>query len=79
MACGLPVIAEGIGGIPEYVNVECGILTTPGSDEALADAIRKLAASPGLRATMAIAARKHAESLSWPRIAARMQEIYQSL
>ncbi|BAO45434.1 glycosyltransferase [Thiolapillus brandeum] len=36
MACGTPVVATGIGGIPEVVNSDCGLLTEPGDIEALA-------------------------------------------
>ena len=36
---GLPVVATRVGGIPEMVNDECGILVTPGNDNELAEAI----------------------------------------
>ncbi|NMC57815.1 MAG: glycosyltransferase family 4 protein [Candidatus Methanofastidiosa archaeon] len=38
-ACGLPIIASRIGGIPEMVNDERGYLVTPGSVEELKEAI----------------------------------------
>ncbi len=80
MACGLPVIAERVGGIPEYVDAQSAALTALGNDEALAAAIRKLAQSPRASAqAWRVAARKRAETLCWPRVAGRMMEIYQTL
>ncbi len=38
-ACGLPVIATSVGGIPEYVNPSNGILVAPGDETALLDSI----------------------------------------
>ncbi len=46
MACGLPVVAERVGGIPEYVDAESALLVEPGDDATLAGAIRELAQSP---------------------------------
>ena len=79
MACGLPVVAERVGGIPEYVSAEFALLVEPGEDATLAGAIRELAQSPALHAGMRIEARKHAETLAWPQVAGRMIKIYQSL
>ena len=45
LACGLPVIAERIGGIPEYTNNKCSILTKPKNLEEIVGAIRKMADS----------------------------------
>ena len=36
MACGKPVVAESVGGIPEYVDASCGILVERGDAEGLA-------------------------------------------
>ncbi len=58
MASGLPVVATSVAGIPEAVaDGETGLLV-PGADpDALAAAIARLAADPGLRATLGRAAR----------------------
>jgi glycosyltransferase involved in cell wall biosynthesis len=79
MACGQPVVAENIGGIPEYMDSTCGILTPPGDATALADALLSLRDSPSTRATLAAGARQRAEILAWPGIAARMRQIYEAL
>ena len=79
LACGLPAVAERVGGIPEYVTDECALLAAPNDDAALADAIRSLAISPEQRGAMAEAARRRAAELSWPKVAARMGAIYRGL
>ena len=47
MACGLPVVAERVGGISEYVSRENAILTEPNDVDTLVRAIRVLADSHG--------------------------------
>ena len=42
LAKGLPVISTRVGGIPEMVKEECGILVTPGNDEELVEALEKM-------------------------------------
>ncbi len=39
LACGLPVVATSVGGIPEYITNENGILVPPGDENALVDAL----------------------------------------
>jgi glycosyltransferase involved in cell wall biosynthesis len=79
MACGQPVVAETIGGIPEYVDGTCAILTAPGDAEALAAALRELHGSPARRDALAAGARKRAEMLDWENVAAQMREIHERL
>jgi glycosyltransferase involved in cell wall biosynthesis len=79
MACGQPVVAERIGGIPEYVDPTCAILTAPGDAEALAAALIELRASPARRDALAGGARKRAELLDWKNVAAQMRGIYERL
>jgi glycosyltransferase involved in cell wall biosynthesis len=58
MACGLPVVASGISGIPELVDHEVtGLLTPSGDAVALADALERLSSDPGLAAEMGRAGR----------------------
>jgi glycosyltransferase involved in cell wall biosynthesis len=53
MACGVPVVAPGVGGIPEIVqNGETGILIRPGDADALADALTSLLKNPPLARTL---------------------------
>jgi glycosyltransferase involved in cell wall biosynthesis len=58
MAHGLPVIATQVGGIPDLLSPDSGILIPPGDATALARAMRSLALDPSLRASMGLAARE---------------------
>ena len=42
MACGLPVVATRVGGVPELVDERTGLLVEPGSSEALASGIAQM-------------------------------------
>lgn len=79
MACGLPVVAERVGGIPEYVDAESALLVEPGNESTLAGAVRELAQSPVVHSGMRVEARKHAETLAWTRVAGRMMDVYKTL
>lgn len=73
MACGVPVVATSVGGIPEVVTdgVE-GSLVAPGHPAEFAEAIDKLFIDPELRARMARDAMRKASTMS---IAATQEEI----
>jgi glycosyltransferase involved in cell wall biosynthesis len=57
MAHGLAIIATEVGGIPDLLSGNSGILVPPGDAAALAEAMRLLASDPDLRARMGRAAR----------------------
>jgi glycosyltransferase involved in cell wall biosynthesis len=58
MACGVPVIASAVGGMPEIVVDQItGKLTPPGDTAALARELVALSSASELRATMGSAAR----------------------
>lgn len=62
MACGLPVVASRISGIPELVEEGVsGLLFEPGHTIKMADALEQLARDPELRARMGRAARARVE------------------
>jgi len=56
LACGTPVVASRVGGIPEQVSDETGVLVEPGDPAALAAAIESLLADPDRRGRMGAAA-----------------------
>jgi glycosyltransferase involved in cell wall biosynthesis len=57
MAHGLPIITTDVGGSPDLLTPETGILIPPGDSTALADAMHCLASDPALRKRMGQAAR----------------------
>jgi glycosyltransferase involved in cell wall biosynthesis len=66
LASGLPVIAARTGATREVVDEgQTGLLYSPGSDAALAEAVRKIASDAGLRARMGRNARASAQRRDW--------------
>jgi glycosyltransferase involved in cell wall biosynthesis len=62
MACGVPVVTTDCGGMKEAVTDGIEGFVVPKRDpSSLADAIKKLASDPALRATMGMAGRKRVE------------------
>lgn len=61
-ACGLPLVASRLSGIPELVlDDETGLLVEPGDVRALAKALARIAAEPETRARLGAAARERVE------------------
>ncbi|MCW4003164.1 MAG: glycosyltransferase family 4 protein [Candidatus Bathyarchaeota archaeon] len=81
MACGLPVVATDVGGIPEVVEQgKTGLLVESGDSGALAKAILDIFSDGKMRIRMSEAARKRAVKLfSWEKIANDVSQIYESL
>jgi starch synthase len=95
MACGLPVVASAVGGIPEIVEEgRTGLLVpftpdgtalgAPADSEAfakaLAEKIARVIDTPGLRRSMGEAGRKRVEaSFSWSSIAEQTAALYRRL
>ncbi|WP_395747005.1 glycosyltransferase family 4 protein [Prosthecobacter sp.] len=79
MACGLPVVAEDVGGVAEYTGTEAGLLCAPGAARELAEAIIGLQSRPDERAAYGVRARQRAESLSWEKVARQTEQVYQQI
>lgn len=58
MAHGLPIITTNVGGSPDLITPDSGILVPPGDSTALAQAMQRLASDPSLRKRMGEAARE---------------------
>lgn len=56
-ACGLPVVATDVGGNPELVDADCGVLVQPLNPPALARALLELLPDVARRARLGMAAR----------------------
>jgi type III pantothenate kinase len=79
MAAGLPVIATNVGGTPEVVTEDCGVLVPPREPEALADAIYQLGESAGRRRLLGAAGRTRVEArFTLDRMVASYQSAYRS-
>jgi glycogen synthase len=95
MACGAPVVASAVGGIPEVVaDGETGLLVPvalrgeapfepvdpAGFSRDLAAAINRLLADPALRARLGAAGRRRVEErFAWAAVARRTADLYRSL
>jgi glycosyltransferase involved in cell wall biosynthesis len=76
-ACGVPQIVTAVGGTPESVASDTGIVVPPGEPAALAAAIIELLKDPNRRAAMRAASRaRHAERFTVEQMVARTAELY---
>ncbi|MCA1614844.1 MAG: glycosyltransferase family 4 protein [Acidobacteria bacterium] len=58
MAHGLPVVATDVGGLPDFVTGDCGVLVPAGDAGALGEAMKMVAGDANLRRSMGLAARE---------------------
>jgi glycosyltransferase involved in cell wall biosynthesis len=80
MACGLPVIADAAGALPEVVGTEgkAGRLVTPRNPRALAAAIQEVLAEPELAERMGRAARTRIQRVfQWRDAAAGLAQVFE--
>jgi glycosyltransferase involved in cell wall biosynthesis len=76
LACGVPVVAAGVGGLKEIVvDGECGLLVPPGDAAALARALHRLLADEALRLRLASGARLRAQYFSLQRRSHELLEL----
>ena len=78
LACGLPCIASRVGGIPEILGEDGGIMVPPDDPEALAEAMLKMM-EPEVRMHYSARAPEIAKRFSIEECARRYAEIYEEL
>ena len=74
LACGRPVVATNVGGIPEVLSDECGCLVPPRDPAALARALASV-----LDRTWDASAISAQRSRSWDTVAAKLLEVFESV
>lgn len=80
MACGTPVVASRVGGLPTIIqHGRTGYLKSWRCPEAFANSLDMIISNPTLQQSMGQASRRRAEDMGWERVASDMANIYQSL
>jgi glycosyltransferase involved in cell wall biosynthesis len=73
LACGLPVVANAVGAIPELLSTEeVGLLVPPGDGRALEQALRRALGKPWDREVV----RRRAGVRSWEEVAVELREVF---
>jgi glycosyltransferase involved in cell wall biosynthesis len=79
MACGRPVVAARVGGIPELViEGSTGLLFEADNTVQLADRIVTVLQNPDIRRKLGSEAHRRARAHSWAIVAKRVREVYQA-
>jgi glycosyltransferase involved in cell wall biosynthesis len=76
LACGLPIITNDIGGIRDYLDESCAVITPHKSVDAIVDAVSELMTNETLNLKMRRAARQRALHFTWPKVAKNIAKIY---
>lgn len=79
MACGTPVMANRVGGIPEYVDGSCSVVMDDKRVDEWVDALRDLARDRARLLAWRPAVRRWAERFAWPDVARQYREFYEKL
>ena len=80
-AAGVPAVATAVGGVPDVVvDRETGLLVKRDDEDALADAVGRLAQDPELRVRLGTNARRHVlERFSSERLVREIESLYEEL
>ncbi|MCH8843302.1 MAG: glycosyltransferase family 4 protein [SAR324 cluster bacterium] len=80
MACGIPVVATAVGGLPELITRDVGFLVPPGDPGALAKAVARLLNDGDLRKKLGATARRTVEEKhALPRVAVALERLYRAV
>lgn len=78
IACGVPVVATNLGGVPDYLDDSCGVLTSKGKATEMAQAVTQILTDPVKLAHLRKGARNRAEELDFSVVAKQLLQVYQS-
>jgi D-inositol-3-phosphate glycosyltransferase len=79
-ASGVPVVAQGTGGLREAVlSGDTGLIIESRAPRDWADALTQVLGNPELALRLSLAARARAEAFDWPRSAGALLDVYRSL
>jgi glycosyltransferase involved in cell wall biosynthesis len=78
---GLPVVAEGVGQVTEYVkHGQTGVVCAVGDVEGVSAAVIRLLQDEAERERFSAAARKHLrQSFTWDKLAGQLENVYQTI
>jgi len=80
MACGVPLVASKIGGVPDVVkNGENGLLVPPKNSDALGDAIMSLLENEEIRKKMGKKGKEMVKNYAWDKVAEMTGRVYEDL
>ena len=80
LACGLCVVSTNVGGIPYLLEHEGDALLVPPNDaEAMADAVRRVLAGPGLAERLSRNARRKAEGFDWSVVVPQWEALFEEV
>ena len=79
LACGTPVITTNVGGMPDYVNNDCGWLLPSSDTGATVELIKRLCVDKDLTRSRREQARAQALKFDWQRIADRLFAVYSAV
>ena len=80
VACGTPVVASRVGGLPTIIqHGKTGYLKSWRCPEAFANSLEMILVNDSLQESMGRAARESAENMSWDAVAGQLLAIYQEL
>jgi len=79
LACGLPIVTTDVGGVRDYVDESCAVVTPAGEADAMAEAVLELATDAPRLAAMAVCSRERALDYDWPAVADRIVGVYREV
>jgi glycosyltransferase involved in cell wall biosynthesis len=80
LASGVPVVSTNVGGVPYLVeDGQTALLVPPGSPEAMAAAVLRVAADPLLAASLREAGLRHVRQFAWTEVRPRLLETYRAV